>query len=130
MGKKILLAIAAFIATMGFAFAQVDVNKADQAALDAIKGIGPKTSKAILDERKKGGNFKDWADFEKRVKGIGDKNSSKLSQAGLTVNGQSKPNAPAAAAKDTKKETKAEAKDTKADAKASAKDAKKDDTRK
>jgi competence protein ComEA len=130
MGKKILLAIAAFIATMGFAFAQVDVNKADQAALDSIKGIGPKISKTIVDERKKGGNFKDWADFENRVKGIGDKNSSKLSQAGLTVNGQSKPNAPAAAAKDTKKETKAEAKGTKADAKASAKDAKKDDTKK
>jgi competence protein ComEA len=130
MGKKILLAIAAFIATMGFAFAQVDVNKADQAALDSIKGIGPKISKTIVDERKKGGNFKDWTDFENRVKGIGDKNSSKLSQAGLTVNGQSKPNAPAAAAKDTKKETKAEAKGTKADAKASAKDAKKDDTKK
>ena len=130
MGKKILLAIAAFIATMGFAFAQVDVNKADQAALDSIKGIGPKISKTIVDERKKGGNFKDWTDFENRVKGIGDKNSSKLSQAGLMVNGQSKPNAPAAAAKDTKKETKAEAKGTKADAKASAKDAKKDDTKK
>ena len=115
---------------MGFAFAQVDVNKADQAALDSIKGIGPKISKTIVDERKKGGNFKDWADFENRVKGIGDKNSSKLSQAGLTVNGQSKPNAPAAAAKDTKKESKAEAKGTKADAKASAKDAKKDDTKK
>jgi competence protein ComEA len=130
MGKKILLAVAAFIATMSFAFAQVDVNKADQAALDSIKGIGPKISKTIVDERKKGGNFKDWTDFENRVKGIGDKNSSKLSQAGLTVNGQSKPNAPAAAAKDTKKETKAEAKGTKADAKASAKDAKKDDTKK
>jgi competence protein ComEA len=134
MGKKILLAIAAFIATMGFAFAQVDVNKADQAALDSIKGIGPKISKTIVDERKKGGNFKDWTDFENRVKGIGDKNSSKLSQAGLTVNGQPKPNAAAAPAKDTKKETKAEAKDTKADAKANTKDAKKevkkDETRK
>jgi competence protein ComEA len=134
MGKKILLAVAAFIATMSFAFAQVDVNKADQAALDGIKGIGPKISKTILDERKKGGNFKDWTDFENRVKGIGDKNSSKLSQAGLTVNGQPKPNAAAAAAKDAKKEAKAEAKDTKADAKASAKDAKKevkkDETRK
>ncbi|HEV7617281.1 MAG TPA: DUF655 domain-containing protein [Burkholderiaceae bacterium] len=134
MGKKILLAVVAFIATMSFAFAQVDVNKADQAALDGIKGIGPKISKTILDERKKGGNFKDWTDFENRVKGIGDKNSSKLSQAGLTVNGQPKPNAAAAAAKDAKKEAKAEAKDTKADAKASAKDAKKevkkDETRK
>src|ERR1035437_8947424 len=98
MFKKLLLAIAVFIATMSFAFAEVDVNKGDQAALDGIKGIGPKISQAILDERKKGGNFKDWADFEKRVKGIGPKNSIKLSQAGLTVNGQPKPDAPAAAA--------------------------------
>jgi competence protein ComEA len=88
MLKKLLLAIAVLIATTGFAFAQVDVNKADQAALDSVKGIGPKTSKAIIDERKKGGDFKDWADFEKRVKGVGEKSAVKLSNAGLTVNGQ------------------------------------------
>ena len=39
MFKKLLLAVATVIATMGFAFAQVDVNKADQAGLDGIKGI-------------------------------------------------------------------------------------------
>jgi competence protein ComEA len=90
MLKKLLLALAALIASMGFAFAQVDVNKADQAALDGIKGIGPKMSKAILDERKKGGDFKDWSDFETRVKGVGEKSAVKLSDAGLTVNGQSR----------------------------------------
>ena len=104
MLKKLLLAILAFAMTMGIAFAQVDANKADQAALDGVKGIGPTLSKTIIDERKKNGSFKDWADFEKRVKGIGDKNSDKLSQAGLTVNGQPKPNAPAA--KEGKKESK------------------------
>ena len=105
MLKKLLLAAATFIATMGFAFAQIDVNKADQAALDGVKGIGPKTSKAILDERKKGGDFKDWADFERRVKGIGGKSSAKLSEAGLSVNGQPKPKAvgSAAPAKEEKK---------------------------
>lgn len=96
MIKKLLLAVATLVATMGFAFAQVDVNKADQAALDSVKGVGPKTSKLILDERTKGGEFKDWADLEKRVKGIGAKNSKKLSVAGLQVNGQSKPGADAA----------------------------------
>lgn len=110
MFKKLLLAVASLIATMGFAFAQVDLNKADQAALDSVKGIGPKMSKTIIDERKKGGDFKDWADFEKRVKGVGEKNASKLSQAGLTVNGQAKPNAPAAAVKsEVKTKPKAEA---------------------
>ena len=98
MFKKLLLAVVTLIATMGFAFAQVDVNKADQAALDGVKGIGPVTSKAIVDERAKGGPFKDWADFESRVKGVGPKSSVKLSQAGLQVNGQAKSGAPAAPA--------------------------------
>jgi competence protein ComEA len=93
MMKKMMLAIATMIATMGFAFAQVDVNKADAPALDSVKGVGPKMSKAILDERAKG-EFKDWADFEKRVKGVGEKSSAKLSIAGLQVNGKSKDGAP------------------------------------
>jgi len=103
MLKKLLLAVAALIATMGLAFAAVDVNKADQAALDGVKGIGPKLSKTILDERKKGGDFKDWADFEKRVKGIGDKNAAKLSENGLTVNGQSLPTSSGASASSSAK---------------------------
>ncbi len=90
MLKKIIFAVAALFATISFAFADVDVNKADQAALDGVKGIGPAKSKAILAERAKGGNFKDWADFESRIKGIGEKNALKLSDAGLTVNGQAK----------------------------------------
>jgi competence protein ComEA len=41
----------------------------------------------ILEERKKG-QFKDWPDFESRIKGIGGKSADKLSEAGLTVNGK------------------------------------------
>ena len=89
MIKKLMLAVAALFATMSFAFAQVDVNKADAAALDSVKGVGPSMSKKIIDERAKGGDFKDWADFEKRVKGVGEKNAKKLSQNGLQVNGKS-----------------------------------------
>ncbi len=95
MLKKFLLAAVTLIATMNFAFAEVDVNKADAAALDSVKGIGPAKTKAILDERSKGGEFKDWADLEKRVKGIGEKNAVKLSEAGLQVNGKSLDGAPA-----------------------------------
>lgn len=87
MLKKFLLALCAFGLSTGLAIAAIDVNKADQAALDGIKGIGPATSKRILEERRKG-EFKDWADLETRVKGIGDKSADKLSDAGLTVNGQ------------------------------------------
>lgn len=68
------------------AFAAVDVNKATQAELDGIKGIGPGISGKILDERKKG-NFKDWTDFVDRVKGVGEGNAAKFSAEGMTVNG-------------------------------------------
>jgi competence protein ComEA len=95
--KKLLFAIAAIIATMGIAFAEVDVNKADAAALDSIKGVGPKMSAAILAERGKG-PFKDWNDFQTRVKGVGDKNAAKLSANGLTVAGKAKDGAPTGAA--------------------------------
>ncbi|MFL6708080.1 MAG: ComEA family DNA-binding protein [Massilia sp.] len=88
MIKHWLLA-AAMAATMGTAFAEVDVNKADAAALDGIKGIGAKKAQLIIDERTKGGPFKDWADFERRVKGVKEKSAHKLSAAGLTVSGKS-----------------------------------------
>jgi competence protein ComEA len=94
MIKKLMLAIAVLVASTGFAFAQVDVNKADAAALDGVKGVGPSMSKAILEERSKG-EFKDWADFQKRVKGVGDKKAAKLSEAGLQVNGKGKEGAAA-----------------------------------
>jgi competence protein ComEA len=100
MLKKFLLIMVAMMATMSLAFADVDVNKADQAALDSVRGIGPAMSKTILDERKKGGNFKDWEDLQARVKGIGDKSSEKFSQAGLTVNGTPKPGMKAVAKKE------------------------------
>jgi competence protein ComEA len=93
MIKKLFLAIAMLAASMSMAFAQVDVNKADAAALDSVKGVGPSMSKTIIAERAKG-EFKDWADFQKRVKGVGDKNAVKLSEAGLQVNGKSKDGAP------------------------------------
>jgi competence protein ComEA len=113
MLKKLLLAVATLIATVGIAFAQVDVNKADQVALDGIKGIGPKMSKTILDARKKGGDFKDWDDFESRVKGVGEKSALRLSDAGLTVNGQVRPVSTAGAA--SSKKAKAGKKEVKKD---------------
>ena len=94
MIKKLMLAVAALVASAGFAFAQVDVNKADAAALDGVKGVGPSMSKAILDERAKG-EFKDWSDLQGRVKGMGEKKAAKLSEAGLLVNGKGKDGAPA-----------------------------------
>ncbi len=88
MLKTILLPVMLWLTLAGPALAAVDVNKADQAALDGIAGVGPATSKAIIAERDKNGSFKDWADLEHRVKGVGARNAVKLSAAGLTVNGK------------------------------------------
>ncbi len=78
---------AVLLALLTFAvFAAVDVNKATQAELDGIKGIGPGIAGKIMEERKKS-NFKDWTDFVDRVKGVGEGNAAKFSAEGLTVNG-------------------------------------------
>ena len=92
MIKKLLVALLALFAAA--AFAAVDVNKADQAALESIKGIGPAISGKIIDERKKS-PFKDWPDMIARVKGIGEGNAAKFSAEGLTVNGAAFSGAPA-----------------------------------
>ena len=90
MLKKFASVITIFVSLMlaPWAMAAVEINTADQAQLDSVAGIGPSTSRAILEERKKNGSFKDWADLERRVRGIGERNSVKLSAAGLLVNGQ------------------------------------------
>jgi len=84
MFKKFIVALAALIAAT--AFAAVDANKATQAELESVKGIGPVISTLIVSERKKG-EFKDWNDLVVRVKGVGDKSAEKFSEGGLTVNG-------------------------------------------
>ncbi|MGI4720884.1 MAG: ComEA family DNA-binding protein [Janthinobacterium lividum] len=117
MIKKLLLAVAALVASTGIAFAQVDVNKADAAALDGIKGVGPSMSKMILDERAKG-EFKDWADLQERVKGVKGKKAMKLSEAGLVVNGKPMDGAMAKPAKAEKTSAKADAKAKPAEQKA------------
>jgi competence protein ComEA len=68
------------------AFAKVEINSADQAALESVRGLGPSKAKAILLERKKNGPFKDATDLHTRVKGIGEKTVERLMQNGLTIN--------------------------------------------
>lgn len=84
--KKTLVALLMGLSA-ALSFAAVDVNKASEADLDSIKGIGPGTSSKILQERK-AAPFKNWQDLITRVPGIADKRASLLSEAGLTVNGE------------------------------------------
>jgi len=108
MFKKILAFFAAMFLVA--AFAAVDVNKATEAELDGIKGIGPVTTKLIISERKKG-EFKSWDDFVTRVKGVGDKNAAKFSAEGLTVSGAKYQGPSAASAKKADKPLMEKAKD-------------------
>ena len=96
--KLIKILIAAALALAGsLAIAAVEVNKASQAELESIKGVGPAMSGRILEARKSGA-FKDWPDLAARVKGIGDANAGKFSADGLTVNGAAFRGAPVVAA--------------------------------
>lgn len=81
--KFIAIVLATFALT---AFAAVDANKASQAELETVKGIGPGLSTKILEARKTGA-FKDWNDMVERVGGVGPGNAARFSQAGLTVGG-------------------------------------------
>ncbi|MGN6230082.1 MAG: ComEA family DNA-binding protein [Trinickia sp.] len=65
----------------------VDVNTADEAALRAVKGIGPAKARAIVDERGAGGPFKDAGDLGRRVKGLGGQAVERLRAEGLIVGG-------------------------------------------
>lgn len=84
MFRKILTIVLTAFAL--HAAAAVEVNKANQAELESVKGIGPGLSTKILDARKTG-QFKDWDDMVGRVSGIGPGNAARFSQAGLTVAG-------------------------------------------
>ncbi len=90
MLKTVLMLFVTLVMSFA-AIAATDVNTADQTALEAIKGLGPVKSKAIIDERSKNGPFKDASDLATRVKGLGTKSVSKLEAAGLTINGQVSP---------------------------------------
>jgi len=69
---------------MNPAYAEVDVNSADETALATIKGIGPATAKRIAEERDRNGAFKDGNDLADRVAGVGPKSVANLQAAGLT----------------------------------------------
>ena len=70
------------------ALAHLDINRATQAELERLKGVGPQLSSRILAARSIQ-SFSDWEDFRKRVSGLGPLQSVRLSQQGLTVAGAS-----------------------------------------
>ena len=86
MLKKITGALLAF-GFAGLTWAQqIDLNKATEVELGALKGVGPVLTKAVMDERKKA-PFKDWEDATSRVKGLGPQKASSLSEQGVRIQG-------------------------------------------
>lgn len=55
----------------------VNINTADEAALDRIPGVGPATARAIVEEREKNGPFSSVDDIT-RVEGIGKKKLERM----------------------------------------------------
>ena len=96
MIKKIATAVATILLA-GMAWAQVDLNKATEIELDGLNGVGPALTREVIAERKRA-PFRDWSDVMQRVKGIGPKKASSLSEQGVRVQGQGYAQAPASAA--------------------------------
>jgi len=59
------------------AAAKVNINTANEATLESLKGVGPQKAKAIIAYREKNGPFKTVDDLTK-VKGIKEKQLSKM----------------------------------------------------
>ena len=109
MFKKFAAALAAMVFAVA-SFAAVDANKGTAAELDGLKGVGPAMSKRIIDARTTS-QFKDWPDLMSRVKGVKSKTATKLSNEGLTINGEAfKGAVDAAPAKSAKSAVKEDAK--------------------
>ncbi|PIT76387.1 helix-hairpin-helix domain-containing protein [Limnohabitans sp. B9-3] len=70
----------------------LDINQANEAELDSLKGMGPALSRHVLKARAEE-DFKSWADLLQRVSGMGPGKAKQFSAQGLTVNGQTFPEA-------------------------------------
>jgi competence protein ComEA len=65
----------------------IELNAANQAELERVKGVGPALSTLALSARQTT-LFQDWNDAIRRLPGMGPARAKKLSDAGLRVNGQ------------------------------------------
>ena len=83
--KKFLLIWGLLLVFYGSSFA-VDLNKATQAELEALKGIGPVKAKAIIAYRNTHGAFKSADDLDK-VNGVGKGIIEKIG-ADVTIDGR------------------------------------------
>jgi competence protein ComEA len=70
----------------------IELERAREIDLDGLRGLGPTTTRRILEERERQ-PFRDWKDLMQRTPGIGPKKAMQLSEQGLRVQGQPFPTA-------------------------------------
>ncbi len=87
--KKLIFSLLILLGYGLNAYAVVNINTATVEQLETLNGIGPSKVEAIVEYRKKNGNFKTVDDLN-NVPGIGDKTMAKL-RPELTVNGSPSP---------------------------------------
>ena len=85
--RALLLTLMLGVSNVRAAPAELEINKATQAQLESLPGIGPALAERILAARASA-PFAGWADLRRRVKGLGKATARKLSDAGLRVQGQ------------------------------------------
>jgi len=68
----------------------IDLEHARELDLDGLQGLGPSTTRLILQERERQ-PFQNWKDLMRRVPGIGPKKAAQLSEQGLRVGKESFP---------------------------------------
>ena len=68
----------------------IEINQANEAELDSIKGMGPAMTRKVLVARADK-PFMNWKDLMSRVAGIGKAKAQQFSAQGHVVNGQSFP---------------------------------------
>ena len=71
----------------------LEINQANEAELDSIKGMGPAMTRKVLIARAEK-PFANWKDLMLRVSGIGKAKAKDFSDQGVLVNGQSFPYPP------------------------------------
>ena len=71
----------------------LEIAQAREIDLDGLRGLGPATTRLILQERQRQ-PFKSWKDLMQRTPGIGPKKAAQLSEQGLRVQGQPYPASP------------------------------------
>ena len=82
-----------FVLSAGSGAQTLDIAQARELDLDGLRGLGPATTRIILQERERQ-PFRDWQDLMKRSPGIGPKKAAQLSGQGLRVQGQPYPDKP------------------------------------